>query len=135
MFPVFQNLNYKLQSRLSDVLPNQQSHQKYVHRWTCACCGTLSGFPLQYRLFVALSFERGAGARLSRYDQAHRLTVKRRVAWTAISCHLLRVSPVLRRTGRTPPRTSTLKPIFHRNRYKKYVLSRAGNEAVSDITL
>ena len=26
--PVFQNLNYKLQRRLSDVLPNQQSHRK-----------------------------------------------------------------------------------------------------------
>ena len=30
VFPVFQNLNYKLQRRLSDVLPNQQSH-KVLH--------------------------------------------------------------------------------------------------------
>ena len=66
-----------------------------------ACCGTLSGFPLQYcvpialafgkgalakpsggfplqyRPLIALAFERGAVARLSRHDQAHRLTVKR----------------------------------------------------------
>ena len=27
---VFQNRNYELQRRLSDVLPNQQSRQKYV---------------------------------------------------------------------------------------------------------
>ena len=31
---MFQNLNYKLQRRLSDVLLNQQSHQKYVQRCT-----------------------------------------------------------------------------------------------------
>ena len=30
VLPVFQTLNYKLQKRLSDVLPNQQSRQKYV---------------------------------------------------------------------------------------------------------
>ena len=64
--------------------------QQYVQRCTCACCGTLSGFslqyhlsialafgrgavakpsrsfPLQYRLLIALAFERGAGAKLSR---------------------------------------------------------------------
>ena len=28
MLPVFQNLNYKLRGRLSDVLPSQESHQK-----------------------------------------------------------------------------------------------------------
>ena len=28
VLPEFQNLNYKLQRRLSDVLPNQQSHRK-----------------------------------------------------------------------------------------------------------
>ena len=28
VLPVFQNLNYKLRRRLSDVLPNQQSRQK-----------------------------------------------------------------------------------------------------------
>ena len=96
-----QNLNYKLQKRLSDMLPNQQSHQTYVQRCTFECCGTLSGFPLQcyvaialafgrgavakpsrcfslqYSLLIALAFERNALARLCRHDQAHRLTVKR----------------------------------------------------------
>ena len=35
------------------------------------------GFSLQYRLLIALAFERGTVVRLSRHDQAHRLTVKR----------------------------------------------------------
>ena len=93
---LFQNVNYKLQKKLSDVLPNQQSYQKYVQRCTCACYGTLSGFlkqyhvaialaferpsrgfPLQYRLFITLAFERGAAVRLSRHEQAHRLTITR----------------------------------------------------------
>ena len=30
VLPVFQNLNYNLQKRLSGVLPDQQSHQKFV---------------------------------------------------------------------------------------------------------
>ena len=31
VMPVFQNLNYNLQKRLTDVLPNQQSHhQQFV---------------------------------------------------------------------------------------------------------
>ena len=88
--PVFQNLSYKLQKRLSGVLPNLQSHQKFAQQCTYACCGALSGFPLQYcvlialafgrggvakpsrdfpiqyRLLIALAFERGAGAKLSR---------------------------------------------------------------------
>ena len=75
--------------------------QQYVQRCTCACCGTLSGFPLQYHLpialafgrgamakpsigfplqyclFIALAFGRGAVVRLSRHDQARRLTVTR----------------------------------------------------------
>ena len=37
----FQNQNYELQRRLSGVLPNQQSRQKYVRRYTCVACGTL----------------------------------------------------------------------------------------------
>ena len=44
VLPVFQGLNYKLQRRLSDVLPNQRSHRKYVQRCICAYYGTLSGF-------------------------------------------------------------------------------------------
>ena len=75
--------------------------QEYVQRCTCVCCGTLSGFPLQYHLPVALAFDRGAAAkpsrdfllpyrllivlafergavvRLSRHNQAHHLSVKR----------------------------------------------------------
>ena len=30
VLPVYQNLNYKLQKRLSDALSNQQSHQNFV---------------------------------------------------------------------------------------------------------
>ena len=41
---VFQNRNYELQRRLSGVLSNQQSRQKYVCRCTCVACGTLSIF-------------------------------------------------------------------------------------------
>ena len=44
VLPVSQNLNYKLQRGPSDVLPNQQIHQKYVQRCTRAYCGTPSGF-------------------------------------------------------------------------------------------
>ena len=35
------------------------------------------GFPLQYRPLIAEAFGRGAEARMSIHDQAHRLTVKR----------------------------------------------------------
>ena len=37
--------------------------QQYVQRCTCACCGTLSGFPLQYHLPIALAFGRGTVAK------------------------------------------------------------------------
>ena len=30
VLPVFQSLNFKVQRRLSDVLPNQPNHQEYV---------------------------------------------------------------------------------------------------------
>ena len=43
VLPVFQNLNYNLQKRLSDVLPNQQSHQVlYIEALLAVCvgCGT-----------------------------------------------------------------------------------------------
>ena len=66
VLPVFQNLSYKLQKRLSGVLPNQQGHQQHVQQCTCACCGTLSGFPLQHYVTIALAFGRGAVAKPSR---------------------------------------------------------------------
>ena len=72
---MFQGLNYKLQRRLSDVLPNQ-TRQTFVQWCTCACCSTLSGFPLQYCLPIALAFGRGAVARLSENNQTPSLTVK-----------------------------------------------------------
>ena len=34
------------------------------------------GFPLQYHLLITLAFERGVVAKLSRHNQAHRLSVK-----------------------------------------------------------
>ena len=128
VLPVFRNLNCKLQKRLPDVLPIQQSHQTYVQRCTCACCGTLlSVFPLQYhisialafgkgsvanrleafryiqyRLFIALAFERGAVTRYSRHDQAQHLTVKRLSRMDSHFVSPLRVSPVLRHTTSTP---------------------------------
>ena len=62
---VFQNWNYNLQKRLSDVLPNQQSHQE-LYRTTCYVgCGNLSDFPLQYCTLIALVFEKGAVAKPS----------------------------------------------------------------------
>ena len=108
--------------------------QQYVQRCTCACCGTLSDFSLQYHLPIALAFGRVAVVKLSRYNQGHHLSVNGWLAWTTNSFHLLRVSPVLN-TRKVPPRTSTLKPIFWRNRYKEYVLSRTKRDAVSDTTL
>ena len=56
------------------------------------------------------------------------------VAWTASSCHLSRVSPVLN-IPEVPPQTSTLKPIFRRHRYEEHVLPRTRREAISDTTL
>ena len=127
VLPAFQNLNYNLQRRLSYVLPNQQDHQKHVQPCTCVCCGTLSGFPLQhhlpialafgrgavakpsrdfplqYRLFIALAFERGAVARLSRHDQAHRLTVKRLGCVDIHFVSRFEMDLVLRHTGSIPP--------------------------------
>ena len=45
VLPVFWNLNYKLQKRLSGVLPKQQSRQSmYVCRCICVACDTLSIF-------------------------------------------------------------------------------------------
>ena len=84
------------------MLPNSMYllTQQYVQRCTCACCGTLSGFtlqyplpmalafgrgavtkpsrgfPLQYRLLIALAFERGARAKLSkRFPLQYRLLI------------------------------------------------------------
>ena len=74
------------------------------------------GFPLQYHLFIALAFERRTVARLYRHDQAHRFTVRR---LGRVDSHF--VSYFERESGLTtyreyPPRTSTPKPIFQRNR-------------------
>ena len=40
--------------------------KQHVQRCTCACYGTLSGFPLEYPLPIALAFRRGAVAKPSR---------------------------------------------------------------------
>ena len=73
-----QNLNYNLQKRLSGVLPNQQSHQSMYSDALAHAEVPYHTFPrLQYCVPIALTFERGAVARLSRHDEAHRLTVKR----------------------------------------------------------
>ena len=58
VLPVFQNLNYKLQSRLSDVLPNQQGHQEYLQRRLLRNTIRLS---LQHYVAIALAFWRGGG--------------------------------------------------------------------------
>ena len=46
--------------RLSDVLPNQQSHQVLYRSTCCVGCGNLSDFPLLYCTLIALVFGRGA---------------------------------------------------------------------------
>ena len=74
---MFQNRNYNLQKRLSDVLPSQQSHQILYRTTCCVGCGNLSDFPLQYCTLIALVFGRGVVARMSIHDQAPHLTVKR----------------------------------------------------------
>ena len=62
---VFQNRNYNLHKRLSDVLPNQQSHQVLYKTTCCVSCGNLSDFPLQHCTLIALVFGRGAVAKPS----------------------------------------------------------------------
>ena len=68
VLPVFHNLNYKLQRRLPDVLPNQQTHQKCVQRCTCAYLWYPIRLSLQYYVAIALVFWKGTVARLSRHD-------------------------------------------------------------------
>ena len=57
-------------------------------------------------------------ARLSRHDQAHRLTVKRLGRVDSHYVSPSRVSSALRHTGRTPL-ISILKPIFQRDKYEE----------------
>ena len=158
VLPVIQNLNYKLQKILSNVLPNQQSNQKYVQRCTCACYGTLSGFPqhyhvaialafgrgavakpsrdfpLQYHLFITLTFKRGAVVRLSRHNQAHRLAVR----WLGrVDSHY--VSPFESKfdlmTYRESPPPELYPETHRRNRYEERILYTTTRRAVPDVTL
>ena len=62
------------------------------------------GFPLQYRPLIVYAFERGAEARMSIHDQAHRLTVKR--LGRVDSCY---VSPFVK---------------YVLTLYRKYIISR-----------
>ena len=64
---MFQDLNYNLQKTLSEVLPNQQSHQKYS-ALTCLGCSNLLDFPLQRYVAIALALWADATARLSIHD-------------------------------------------------------------------
>ena len=50
---------------ISDVLPNQQSHQVLYRTTCCVGCGNLSDYPLQYCTLIALVFGRGALAKPS----------------------------------------------------------------------
>ena len=54
--------------RLTDVLPNQQSHQVLYITSCCVGCGNLSGFPLHHCVAIASALWRGATARLSTHD-------------------------------------------------------------------
>ena len=119
------------------------------------------GFLLRYRLLIALALERGVGVELPRdfllpYRLLIALTFEREaplrnrldttkfttfhlngwIVWTASSCHFSRISLVLDiDIPEAPPRTSTLKLIYPRNRYKEYALSTTIREAVSDTTV
>ena len=57
------------------------------------------GFPIQYHLLIALVFERGAVARLSRDKQAHRLSVKRLGRVDSLFVLPLESKPGLKHTG------------------------------------
>ena len=65
---LFQNLNHELQRRLSDVLPNQQSHKKVCTAMHLCLLRYSIRLSLQYYVAIALAFWRGAVARLSRHD-------------------------------------------------------------------
>ena len=99
-----------------------------AHRYTCVCCGSPSGFPLQYHLLpialafgrvdeakpsrgfplqnhllIALAFERGTTEKLSIYNQAHRLSVKRLGRVDSQFVSPLESKSGFKHTGKTPP--------------------------------
>ena len=61
------------------------------------------GFPLQYPLLITLAFKRGAGAKLSRHNQAHRLPVKRLGRVDSQFVSPLEGKSGLKHTGSTAP--------------------------------
>ena len=69
VLPIFQNLSYNLQKRLSDVLPNQRSHQVCTVRPYLLC---RLRYPIIFSTTVLCTYRagvrRGAVARLFRYD-------------------------------------------------------------------
>ena len=76
VLPLFQNLNYILQKRLSEVLSNQQSHQVSYSNASAPTAVPYPAFTTVLCTYHA-GVRRGAVARLSRHDSAHRLVVKR----------------------------------------------------------
>ena len=67
-----------------------------MQQCACARCGTVSGFPLEYHLPIALAFGRGTLVKPSRHNQA--VTTCRPDGWvglTASWCHLSRLSLAL----------------------------------------
>ena len=108
----------------------------YLSRWRSEGALWLNpcrGFTLQYCLLIALTSLTGAGVKLPRHNEAHHLPVKRLGRLDRQLVSLLELSPVLKHTGSTP-QIHALKPIFRRNMYKEYVLSRTRTETVSDTT-
>ena len=61
--PVFQNLNYKLQRKLSNVLPNQQSHQVLYSN-------ALASTVVPYQMFTTASCSYRAGVLERRCGEA-----------------------------------------------------------------
>ena len=61
------------------------------------------GVPLQNRLLIALAFERGGASKLPRHSQAHHLSVKRLGRVDSQFESLLESKSGLKHTGSTPP--------------------------------
>ena len=59
-------------------------------------------FQLQYRLLIALAFEKSVVAKLSRHNQAHRLSVKRLGRVDSQVILLFESKPGLKHTGKPP---------------------------------
>ena len=95
---VFQNRNYELQRRLSGVLPNEQSRQKYVCRCTCVACGTLSIFHYSNMWLSCW-----------RYGEA---------LWRGFLYTTKLESKFILLLPEYPPRISSLKPVFQRDTYE-----------------